>query len=178
MEEHFTVQTKQRVKSWYQQKKIVQKYLSGKFGTPLGELLHTTQVELINKEIQRVRATSVLDIACGPARITAHLQGNFEGIAVDSSEEMLRIARQRLRGDQWKLRKMDAFALGTLHRAFDMVISFRFLRHLNAQERDSFYFRLKKIMHPGTVFIFDAANKYKWEQVRHISTLFGKKKLD
>ena len=135
MSSEFIVNTRTEVKDWYKRKDIAQKYLKGKFSSPLGKLRHEINVKTINLFLKKSKARNVLDLACGPARLTSELKGSFRGIAVDSSDEMLKIAKERLKSNQWKIKKMDAFQVRKLNQKFSLITCFRFIRHFNNQER-------------------------------------------
>jgi ubiquinone/menaquinone biosynthesis C-methylase UbiE len=177
MPPEFIVNTRTEVKDWYQRKDIAHKYLKGKFSSPLGRLRHEINVETINLFLKKSKARNVLDLACGPARLTSELKGSFQGIAVDSSDEMLKIAKNRLKSNKWKIKKMDAFQVGKLNKKFSVITCFRFIRHFNNKERTKIYSELKHLMSKDSYLIFDAVNKRKWDSVRKISRFLGKKDI-
>ena len=76
---------------------------------------------------------------------------------------MLKIAKKSLKG--WKVKKQDAFNL-SIKEKFDVVYSFRFIRHLKLRDRMKVYVQIKKIMNDDGYFIMDAVNYNKSFYVR------------
>ena len=175
MKRQFNIKSKEKIKKWYEDKDIASAYLKKRFNDPLGRLRHVKQIEVINKEIRKNQPKNVLDIACGPARITADLRGNFDGLAVDNSEEMLKIAKTRVKNKKWQFKKIDAFKVSEINQKFDLITSFRFVRHFNNEERKKLYSEIRKLLSDKGLFIFDVVNKKKWNFVRNLGKLIGKK---
>lgn len=147
----------------YASTRTAQEYHDHRFRSPLGEILHHKQVELLRELIRQVRPTSILEIACGPARLTAALDpyGAF-AVAVDASEGMLAEASNRLRCAElygaWHLVRADAFAL-PLDRKFDLIYTFRFIRHFRQPDRQRIYAALVGHLAPNGLVAFDAVNR-------------------
>lgn len=177
MSKEFKVNTRDEVKKWYEREDIAKQYLSGKFSNSLGKIRHEKNVKIINSIIKKKKVKKILDLACGPARLTSELKGNFLGIAVDSSEEMLKIAKKRLKSNRWNIKKMDAFKVSQLNTKFQVITCFRFIRHFNYIERTKIYSEIKSLMEKDSYLIFDAVNKKKWQQIRKISTFLGKRDI-
>ncbi len=162
-ESRLKVTQKEELKQYYKDKNIAQKYLDKRFTFPLGRVLHEKQVSIVNKYLQILQPTSILEVACGPGRITLDVEvpSKVEAIAVDASEEMLAIAQRRAKEtgkNQWRFLLEDAFSLD-LKRKFDLIFSFRFVRHFKIQERRKIYDVIKKHLNTKGVFIFDVVNK-------------------
>ena len=154
------ISSKKGIEEYYKQQKIAKKYIKERFSTPLGKFHHYHQINLVNKF---VKGKKILDLACGPGRLSKDIHGFEEAFAADSSEEMLEIAKIRLLG--WKIKKQDAFNL-TLKDKFDLVYSFRLIRHFKEKERKQVYKQIKKILKPNGILIFDAVNYNKSHKVR------------
>lgn len=153
--------------SLYQKDHIAKSYIDERFSKPLGRVQHCRQVDRINKIIERYKTRYILEIACGPARLTSEVKGFEEGLAVDRSHAMLEIAKNRTpRELPWTFVKGDAFNLD-FERKFDLVYSFRFIRHLKLKERNKIYDQIKRILIPTGLLVFDA--------VCHDKPLFLKK---
>ena len=174
MRKKFDVNSKEEVKKWYEKKEIAGKYLEKRFEDPLGRLRHTKQIKVINFQIKKRKPKNVLDIACGPARITKDLKGKFKGLAVDNSDEMLNIAKKRLNLKKRKIKKVDAFNL-KLNQKFDLIIFFRFVRHFKIDKRKIFYKEVHNLLNDGGIFIFDVVNSKKWHSINKLSKFLGRK---
>lgn len=151
------VKTKKEIKEYYKTERVVEEYIKKRFDSAVGFLRHREQVKFINSLIKENSIKNVLEVACGPGRLTADIYGFKYGLAVDTSELMLKIAKER--APHWKFKKMDAFNLN-LKKKFDLVISFRLLRHFKKEDRRRLYFQIKKILKPKGYFIFDAISKH------------------
>ena len=154
---------KEDLKNYYKNKDIAQKYLDKRFTFPLGRVLHEKQVSLVNKYINFLKPEAILELACGPGRVTLDIVTPSEAhlVAVDASEEMLKIAQERaskLNKKQWHFLLKDIFVMD-LSRKFDLIFSFRFVRHFKFAERKKIYNTVKKHLSNKGVFIFDVVNK-------------------
>ena len=150
------INSSKQLKSLYQEEHIVRSYIDERFSKPLGRVQHCCQVDYVNRIIEEYNVKHILEIACGPARLTAEVRGFEKGFALDSSDEMLEIAKCRIPMDlPWQLVKGDAFNLNFEHK-FNLVYSFRFIRHLKLKERNKIYDQIKKVLIPKGLFIFDA----------------------
>lgn len=145
-----------RLTTHYQQKHVADSYIDERFSKPLGKVQHQYQVNYVNAVIKRYSINRVLEIACGPARLTAEITGFQEGVAMDRSEAMLEKARARTPPEApWRFVTGDAFQLD-FERNFDLVYSFRFIRHLHSQERKQIYKGVRDILSSQGIFLFDA----------------------
>jgi len=97
-----------------------------------------------------------LDLACGTARMASAVR-NAPVVAADASEAMLRESAGATGGDKLLVRA-DAFALPFKSGAFDMVICFRFLRHLDAAKRSAALAEIRRVLATGGRLVFDALN--------------------
>jgi ubiquinone/menaquinone biosynthesis C-methylase UbiE len=92
----------------------------------------------------------VIDVACGTGFLTRHLPGRV--VAADQSVAMLRIARERLRGD---LIQSDALQLPFRREAFACVMAGHFYGHLNAESRQRFLAEARRVA--PQLLVIDAA---------------------
>lgn len=159
--------SREKLARLYQKDHIAKSYIDERFSRPLGRVQHRCQVDCINRIIEKYKARHLLEIACGPARLTAEVKGFEEGIALDRSDAMLEIAKSRTPAElPWQFVKGDAFNLN-FERKFNLIYSFRFIRHFKLKERNKIYRQIKKILNPGGLFLFDA--------IRHNKPLLLKK---
>ena len=144
----------------YRSTDVARSYVEQRFREPLGALLHERQVATMAAVIRELAPRQVLEIAPGPARVTADLapllpQG---GTIMDASLQMLAEARKRLPADKWQAIQGDAFAL-PFAGPFDLVYSFRLIRHFEAEDRRRLYREASRVLRPGGMLVFDAVNE-------------------
>lgn len=149
------------LQKYYQDQRVVDEYLRRRTAQPLNQLLHSSQVAFLNSVLRDQNPARVLEIAPGPARLTAAL--DFEGsvVAMDFSPAMLRTARARLRerGRPWSVLRGDAFALPFASSSFDMVFTLKFVRHFQAEDRTRLYAEIRRVLRPGGFFVLDGQNR-------------------
>lgn len=103
-----------------------------RFGGPIGEIVAHTQARVLANMVGRITGREMLDVGTGTGRAAFILAlGGATVTAVDASEEMLAIARQRAVEQSLKItfRRGDAHSLEFADRRFDAVVSFRMLMH-------------------------------------------------
>lgn len=146
------------LKSYYRDADVVETYLERRTAQPLNGLLHRRQVTLLNEIVAEFRPRRALELACGPARLTAEVRAVAFGVAVDASMPMLRVARQRTRHGPWQFLRTDAFRLPFQDNVFDLVYSTRFVRHFELADRLRLYAEVRRVLAPGGLFVVDALN--------------------
>ena len=147
-----------QIKSFYRNDRIAHSYIDERFSKPLGKIQHKIQVAIINNTIDKFNAQSILEVACGPARLTTEIRARKLGIAIDSSLHMLRIAKSRINRDaNWLFIQTDAFNPGIRQR-FQLIYSLRFIRHFEFRERIKIYRVISSLLRSGGIFIFDAVH--------------------
>lgn len=103
-----------------------------RFGGPIGDLVATTQARVLADFVGPINGRPVLDVGTGTGRAALLLAHEGARVtAVDPSEQMLAIARQRAaaEGAHIAFDVGDAHALAFPDRAFDVVVSLRVLMH-------------------------------------------------
>ncbi|MDX9703638.1 MAG: class I SAM-dependent methyltransferase [Candidatus Auribacterota bacterium] len=150
------------LKNYYSTEKVSKDYLGQRFTSAIGRVLHEKQVAIVNKIISETGAKSILELACGPARLTCDIICADTNCAVDGSPAMLKIAQQRLKeagkGSIWKLQEADIFELN-MERKFDLIYTFRFIRHFKLDDRKKIYGVIRKHLNDGGSLIFDVVNE-------------------
>ncbi len=146
---------------YYQDRTVVRSYMERRTAQPLNGVLHRGQVRFLNRMLAQRAPRAVLELACGPGRLTAELQGVRLGVAVDASPAMLEVARERMNGNasQWAFLRTDAFVLPFQSAAFDAVYTLRFLRHFQLADRQRLYREIQRVLRPGGLFMIDALNR-------------------
>ncbi len=158
------MKNKDEIKNYYQDKKVAKKYIEKRFKSPIYSYEHKTQIKFINDNINQTKSENVLEIACGPGRITSEIKVK-KGIAIDSSDEMIKIATKRIKNKNWKITKKDAFNLN-FKTKFDLIFTFRFLFHFKKDERKKLIGQIKNNLKKDGYLIFEALNKNKVTKIR------------
>jgi len=85
------------------------------------------------KELQLKKETKVLDISCGTGELLKKLEGKADLYGIDISEEMLKIAKQKL--SSATLQKADVHKLPFEDNSFDHVLSTEAFHHYYNQQK-------------------------------------------
>ncbi|WP_198371154.1 class I SAM-dependent methyltransferase [Roseomonas rosulenta] len=95
----------------------------------------------------------VLDLGCGPGRpVAAHLAGLGHAVTgVDSSPEMIAMARDALPGQDWIVADMRALALG---RRFDGILAWDSFFHLRHDDQRAMFPVFAAHAAPGATLMF------------------------
>jgi ubiquinone/menaquinone biosynthesis C-methylase UbiE len=149
------------IQAYYRDPAVVQEYLARRTAQPLNGLVHRRQVAFLNQVLAQRRPRRLLEVAPGPARLTAELDFSGAGVAVDFSSEMLGVAQQRLAGraGRWAVVRGDAFCLPVPDRCADVAFSLRFVRRFQPAERARLYAEIRRCLAPGGVMVIDAQNR-------------------
>jgi len=158
------------IRAAYQDADVARRYVEERFKTPLGALLHDRQSQVLRSVISAHDRPDVLEIAPGPARLT----GSVIDVAgrltlLDASAEMLGEAKRRLAtaavDTPFTFVRGDAFRLPFPSR-FDLVYSFRLIRHFESDDRLRLYREAARVLKPGGRLVFDAVNERVYEPIR------------
>ncbi len=153
------IEDKHDIQSAYRDTNLAGGYIPERFGRPMGSVQHERQVAWVREALRANGCRRVLELAPGPARLTAHVQGNFDGVAMDYSPEMLSLARKRLgetsMAGRWRLVRGDAFVLPFPDGALDAVYTFRFVRHFREDKRRALVSEIRRVLRPGGVYLSD-----------------------
>jgi ubiquinone/menaquinone biosynthesis C-methylase UbiE len=168
------------IRSAYQDEGVARRYVEERFTTPLGALLHDRQRQVLRSVISAQAEPDVLEIAPGPARLTTSVIDVVGQLTLlDASAEMLGEARRRLSAattdTRYTLVRGDAFCLPFPPR-FDLVYSFRLIRHFGPGERLRLYREAARVLKPGGRLVFDAVNQRVYEPMRALAD--GKQHYD
>jgi ubiquinone/menaquinone biosynthesis C-methylase UbiE len=149
------------LKEYYRDRQVAGTYMQRRTGEPLNGVLHRRQVEFLNHALAQRAAGAVLEIACGPGRLTAAVQRVRFGVAIDASPAMLETAQRRMNSDAagWSFLRTDAFVLPFRSESFDAVYSLRFVRHFQLDDRRRLYQEVRRVLRPNGVFVVDALNR-------------------
>jgi ubiquinone/menaquinone biosynthesis C-methylase UbiE len=149
------------VQGYYRDGTVVDQYLRRRTAQPLNGFLHRCQVCFLTRALRERAPAQVLEIAPGPARLTAELELPPSTVVVDTSAEMLAVARRRLRarGRGYTLLQGDAFTLPFASRSFDFVCALKLIRHFQIDDRRRLYAEILRVLKPGGAFTLDAQNR-------------------
>jgi ubiquinone/menaquinone biosynthesis C-methylase UbiE len=161
------------IRAAYQDEGVARRYVEERFTAPLGGLLHDRQSQVLRSVIAAQDAPDVLEIAPGPARLTTRVIDVAGQLTLmDASAEMLGEARRRLASvavdTRYTLVRGDAFCLPFPSR-FDLVYSFRLIRHFGADDRLRLYREAARVLKPGGRLVFDAINQRVYAPMRKIA---------
>ncbi len=164
---------REEVKEYYQNETVADRYITKRFSEPLNYLEHQRQVQILNSIIKSSAAQQILEFAPGPARITAEIEKEG-GTSIDSSKQMLNVARERMEktGKKWTFKEGDILNLD-LQEKYDLIFSFRFLLHFHQEERKKIYQQARKGLKKNGYFVFEVMNK---EVVLPLRRMMGNKK--
>jgi SAM-dependent methyltransferase len=154
------IRSKSGLQEFYDDPKVVETYLERK-RQPLGAVLHGRQVAFLNRVIADLRPARVLEVAPGPARLSADLTPVPFSVGMDFSPRMLGEAqrRTRARGLRWSFVRGDGFRLPFAHASFDLAFSVRFVRRWEPPQRQLLYAELRRVLRPGGHLVLDAQNR-------------------
>ena len=158
----------------YQDETVAREYVELRCVQPLGAMLHARQTRVLQDLIRQQRFNRVAEVAPGPARVTVDIVPLLPNVTIiDASIQMLAEARNRLaeRGYADRVRPVqaDAFKL-PVKAQFDLVYSFRLIRHFQRDDRLKLYQQIHSILAPGGYLVFDAVNEVVSAPLRAVGT--------
>jgi ubiquinone/menaquinone biosynthesis C-methylase UbiE len=164
-----------KMKEYYEKKEIVEEYESKRFSLPIYSAEHERQILIINSLIKNEHLKRILEIAPGPARLTRYIESN--GTCVEYSKEMIKLAKENLKNSQynWNVVHGDAFKLSLKKNSFDLVFTFRFIRHYKMEDRKKLYTQIKSVLKDDGFLVFEALNLKKSFRIR---SMVGKEKYN
>jgi ubiquinone/menaquinone biosynthesis C-methylase UbiE len=137
----------------YQDKGIAERYDQERFSSLLGRWVnHLEKKTLLNCMKELMPEDTVLDIPLGTGRIAAFLLSRgFQVAGADISEEMMALAKNRLRGfpNFMGAYLEDAEHLSFPDGSFDAVVSVRFMLHLPPPVRIKILKEMKRVARKG-----------------------------
>lgn len=112
--------------------------------------------------------SSVLEIGCGTGELLAALEPR-EGLGIDLSPEMIRLARERFPELEWRVADAESMTIG---RRFDYVVMSDLLGHL--EDIWAAFQELKTVTHPSTRVVITYYN-FLWEPILRLAERVGQR---
>ena len=116
----------------YADPRVARTFEERRFGGPIGQLVAGEQARVLTNMIGRIQDRTILDVGTGTGRAALMLaRGGGRVTAVDASEQMLEVARQRAAEQMVKVNFLrgDVHSLDFKNRSFDVVVCLRVLMH-------------------------------------------------
>ncbi len=148
--------TETEIQQAYRGEEAARGYTRARFATPLNRLLHERQVREVRRLVRRARPARVLEVAPGPGRLTRDVGPAGLLVCVEYNAGMIAEGRAACR-DNALWARGNAFRL-PFGPAFDLVYSFRFVRHFRRADRERLYAEVRRVLRPGGYFLLDAVN--------------------
>lgn len=155
----FKVQGRKALKKRYQNKETAWHYENFRFSNAVWAVINEREIVSINNFLKKIRPARILEIAVGPARVSRHLKYFKKAEGLDSSREMLAVAKTKVDLKKWSLKIGDAFNLKYPPAYFDLVLSFRFIRHFALKDRKAIFAQISRVLKNNGYLIFEALNK-------------------
>ena len=148
----------------YRDDEVAETYVEHRFESELNRLLHDCQVQTVNRWIRQTSPRSILEIAPGPGRVTRDIQTEGELTCLEYNEAMIQQGKSACsKNITWV--QGNAFEL-PFDGTFDLVYSFRFIRHFYREDRNRLYEQVRNVLSDDGTFIFDAVNAVVSEPLR------------
>jgi ubiquinone/menaquinone biosynthesis C-methylase UbiE len=145
------------IQTAYRSPATAEEYVERRFTAELNRLLHNRQVATVQECIDRIAAERVLEIAPGPGRLTRDIRTPGMLVGLEYNEAMIAQGRAAC-GARVGWVRGSGFQL-PFDQAFDLVYSFRFIRHFHRADREALYAEIRRVLKPGGYFVFDAVNE-------------------
>ncbi len=152
-----TLASETELQQAYRGEELAARYIEQRFTSELHRLLHDQQVAALRRLIMQEQPERILEIAPGPGRLTRHLQPSALLVCLEYNEGMLTQGRSAC-GEHTHWVRGNGFQL-PFGQGFDLVYSFRFVRHFHRADRERLYGEIRRVLRPGGYFVMDAVNE-------------------
>jgi ubiquinone/menaquinone biosynthesis C-methylase UbiE len=150
------ISTKTEIQRYYADQATAESYATERFTSELNRMLHKRQVVAVQGAIDRNRPARILEIAPGPGRLTKDIRPPGLLVCLEYNDAMIAQGRSAtactsawVRGDAFKL---------PFTACFDLVYSFRLIRHFHRADRERIYAEVRRVLRPGGRCLLDAVN--------------------
>ncbi|SHK68100.1 Glycosyltransferase involved in cell wall bisynthesis [Anaerocolumna jejuensis DSM 15929] len=147
------------IKQYYQNEEIAEKYNEERFlQFPFNyfDAFERTSIDIAFESYMKEHI-KILDIACGDGRIVQENLKYGSCTAVDSSQAMLNIVKNRYGHNNVKTQICDFF-IDSIEDKFDVITTFRYIRHYDYAQRKSIYHKIWNTLNDEGMLVFDAPN--------------------
>ena len=145
------------IQSAYRDPSVAAEYCERRFSSELHGLLHDRQVEAVQRQMDRTRPARTLEIAPGPGRLTRYLRPPGSLTCLEYNQGMIDQGRPSC-GSKATWVRGNGFQRPVAG-GFDLVYSFRFVRHFETENRQRLYAEIRRVLNPGSYFLFDAVSE-------------------
>lgn len=146
------------VRERYRQNEVVKGYEQGRFSSFLGKLTHDMEIKAIKNALEQTHPQKLLEIAVGPGRVSKNLDFFDIAVGIDTSNPMLKTAREKVENQRWSFLNADAMNMPFCSESFDAIVTFRLLRHFTKEERTGTYREIHRVLKNDGILIMDALN--------------------
>jgi ubiquinone/menaquinone biosynthesis C-methylase UbiE len=150
--------TRKHLKTAYQDEKVARAYdAEREFRDADLSLHYETEIGALLEALKDIKGP-ILEVAVGTGRLCRRLRGiGYPYVGLDFSMPMLQEANKSLGSDGGGifLLRGDAFQLPFKEEYFQAVIGFRFIKHLDPENRRILYKELGRVMQKGGILTFD-----------------------
>src|SRR5688572_31290439 len=94
-DQHNPLKRPDLIRQAYSKDETAEAYVEERFQSGWGALLHRAQVAAVNEVIRQHGVKTVLEIAPGPARLSAEISGFDHGVLCEYNQSMITVARDR-----------------------------------------------------------------------------------
>lgn len=152
-----TLASESELQQAYRGEASAARYIDVRFASELHRLLHDRQVAAVQRLMAQARPHKILEIAPGPGRLTRHLQPTGMLVCLEYNEGMIVHGRPAC-GERALWVRGNGFQL-PFGQYFDLVYSFRFVRHFHRADRERLYSEIRRVLRPGGYVVLDAVNE-------------------
>lgn len=156
--------SEEEIHRYYHDRGVAQRYIAQRFESELNSLLHERQVAMVQRWIDTIRPEKILEIAPGPGRVTRDIVPSGDLICLEFNKNMIAEGRECC-ANKTHFIQGNAFQL-PFYTTFDLVYSFRFLRHFHRTDRGRLYAQIRQVLRTGGYCLFDAVNQRVSEPIR------------
>ncbi len=149
------------IKAYYSQFEIAENYNNDRFmqfPENCIDLLERTSIGVMIQDRFKGAEINILDIAPGDGRIMQEDLKYGKCLGVDSSEAMLRLMKKRFQDNKNLQTKTADYFEDTVEGEFDVITTFRYIRHFEYYQRKILYRKIRENMTARGMFIFDVPN--------------------
>ena len=143
----------------YQSEEIMERYEENRFHSFFGILSNLLEREIFANILKNnINNNIILEVATGTGRITRNIHVPYLGIAIDTSLGMLKVAKSKSNSENWHFVQANGFKLPLVDNSVNLIITFRFLRHLTNIERIQILNEFNRVLTNDGILIFDMLN--------------------